>query len=151
MPIGGTRRPPSVEMFSAAQDTENVAGEFMLELPIVEETALTALPAAARAVLAQAGRQIHEVDHCFLQPITPITDDRIRRELGLPHDRFHSLIGEFGRGGSGGVALAMLARAATTLARGRSTSLVTAIGAGLAWGSALLETDGVVCAEPVEM
>ncbi len=148
MPIGGTRRPPRAEMF---QGGTVAPMDFILDLPAVEAMALRALPACVREVLTLAVRHIGEVDHFFLQPITLATEDRIRRELGISRDRFHTLTPEFGRGGSGGIVLSMLTRATTELAAGRVTSLLAGLGAGLTWSSALLQTEGVLCLDPIEM
>ena len=154
MPIGGTRRPPQPNMFSQEPATSaNVdpAMRYKMDLGAVAETALRELPGCMRAVLAEAGQEPSGLDYCFLQPITMATDDALRRDLGLPRDRFHSLTHEFGLGSSGGIVLAMLARASRALSSGRCTSLLAGIGAGFAWRSAVLNTEKVVCLEPIEM
>ena len=102
-------------------------------------------------MLACAGREPGAIDHCFLQPVSLATDEAVRRAVGIPRDRFHSLVHEFGYGSSGGIVLAMLARAARALNSGRCTSLLAGIGAGLAWSSAVLETENVTCLDPIEM
>jgi 3-oxoacyl-[acyl-carrier-protein] synthase-3 len=153
MPIGGTRRPPQAEMFveENAAASLNPAMRYTLDLEAVEAAALRELPVNMRAVLAAAGKDLAELDHIFLQPITLATDDALRRNLGIPPDRFHSATREYGHGGSGGIVLAMLTRAARTLSGGPCTSLLAGIGAGLAWSSAVLSTEKVVCLEPIEM
>ncbi len=153
MPIGGTRRPPEPEMFSGENvaSSLNPAMRYTLDLEAVEAAAWRELPAAMRAVLAAAAQEAAELDHVFLQPITLATDEALRRALGISPDRFHSATREYGSGGSGGIVLAMLARAARALASGRCTSLLAGIGAGMAWSSAVLSTEKVVCLDPIEM
>ena len=104
-----------------------------------------------RGALAQAGKCAEELDHCFLQTISLATDEAVRRDLGIARDRFHSRVDDLGSGGSGGIVMAMLARATRTLSSGRCTSALAGIGAGLAWSSAVLSTDRVVCLDPIEM
>ena len=153
MPIGGTRRPPEPKMFQqqgpAAAD--NPAMRFALDLEAVEAAAQRELPNCMRTVSDLSGRGPAEMDYCFLQPISLATDDAIRQQLGISRDRFHSMISEYGPCSSGGIVLAMLARAATSLAGDSRTSLLAAAGAGLAWVSAVVTTQNLVCPEPIEM
>jgi 3-oxoacyl-[acyl-carrier-protein] synthase III len=154
MPIGGTRRPPQPDMFlheTATATGVDLAMRYKQDLGALGETALRELPTCIRDVLAAAGQNLADVDHSFFQPVTMGADEALRRELGIPRDRFHSLIHEYGLGSSGGIVLAMLARASRALSSGRCTSLLAGIGAGFAWRSAVLNTEKVVCLEPIEM
>ena len=78
-------------------------------------------------------------------------EENLRTQLGVRRDQYHGYTHEYGSGGSGGILLAMLARAASQLRRGPRISLLTGLGAGLAWGSALIETDRLVCPDIIEM
>ena len=151
MPVGGTRQPPLREMFSGgkANACDNPAMQFTRDVAACEATAARELPRSARAVLA--GRNAADVDFCFAQPMGLMAEQALRVELGLSADRFHGRTREYGTGGSGGIVLAMLARAASRLQSGPRTSLLTGLGAGLAWGSALIATDRLVCPEILEM
>jgi len=153
MPVGGTRRPPRPEMFATKCDQtfNNTAAQFKLDTRVCNETALRELPSSARAALAEAGKRVEDIDHCFLQPMDIATEDALRTELGFRKDRFHGHAFEYGAGGSGGIPLSMLSRAASQLQSGPRTSLLTGIGAGLAWASAIVHTDGVVCPDLIEM
>jgi 3-oxoacyl-[acyl-carrier-protein] synthase-3 len=153
MPIGGTRRPPEPKMFRQEDSAiaDNPAMRFALDMAAVEAAAQRELPNCIRTVSDLAGRRPAEMDYCFLQPISLATDDAIRQQLGISRDRFHSMTCEYGSGSSGGIVLAMLARAATSLAGSRRTSLLAGAGAGLAWASAVVTTQNLVCPEPIEM
>jgi len=153
MPVGGVRQPPSAEMFSGGTQNvhENPAAQFSLDAAACEEVAARELPASIRRILAHAGREIADVDLCFMQPLGIRPEEALRAELGLRKDRFHGITFEYGAGGSGGIVLAMLARAATQLQSGPRTSLLTGLGAGLAWASAVIPTDRVVMPDFIEM
>jgi len=153
MPVGGTRRPPRREMFSTngAATFDNPAVQFKLDLGVCDEVALRELPSSARAALAEAGERIEDIDFCFVQPMGITTEEALRAELGVRKDRFHGFTHEYGAGGSGGIVLGMLSRAASQLQNGPRTSLWTGIGAGLAWASAVIHTDGIVCPDLIEM
>lgn len=153
MPVGGVRCPPRPEMFSAEHQAayDNPAVQFTLDVGACHEVARRELPASAHAVLAQAGKAVGNVDFCFTQPMGIDAEDELRAALGFRRDRFHGFTFAYGSGGSGGILLAMLASAATQLQSGPRTSLLTSIGAGLAWGSALIQTDRLVCPDLIEM
>jgi 3-oxoacyl-[acyl-carrier-protein] synthase III len=153
MPIGGTRRPPNPEMFSANghADFDNPAGQFKLDVRVCNEAALRELPPSARAALTEAGKRVADIDFCFVQPLDIATEEALRAELGFRKDRFHGFTYEYGAGGSGGIPLGMLSRAASQLQTGPRSLLLTGIGAGLAWASAVISTDGIACPEFIEM
>ena len=153
MPVGGTRQPPLREMFSGekANAFDNPAMQFTRDVAACEHAAARELPLSARAVLALSGKNLADVDFCFTQPMGLLAEQALRADLGFCMDRFHGRTREYGTGGSGGIVLAMLARAASRLQSGPRTSLLTGLGAGLAWGSALIATDRLVCPEILEM
>jgi 3-oxoacyl-[acyl-carrier-protein] synthase-3 len=153
MPVGGTRRPPRPEMFAANCDMtfDNPAAQFKQDARVCNQAALRELPSSARAALAEAGKRVEDMDYCFLQPMDVATENALRMELGFRKDRFHGFAHEYGAGGSGGIPLGMLSRAGSQLQSGPRTSLLTGIGAGLAWASAVIHTDGIVCPDLIEM
>jgi 3-oxoacyl-[acyl-carrier-protein] synthase-3 len=153
MPVGGTRCPPEPEMFSAEKIAadDNPAMHFTLDMMRCQSVALRELPGAMEAVLAESAREIGDVDACYVGPLGVDAEEALRVRLGLRNDRFHGFTHEYGSGGSGSILLAMLAREASRLQAGRCTSLLTSIGAGLAWGSALITTDRLVCPEFIEL
>lgn len=149
MPVGGVRNPPRPDMFS---DPEGIrfASDYVLDMARLGARAHDELPASMLRVLAAAGLTTREVDACFTNQLPLTIKTAIRRELNLSVDRFHSATSDYGTSGSGTIPLAMLARTATRLRSGRQTSLLSAIGPGLAWGSALLTTDTIACPELLE-
>ncbi len=150
MPIGGVRNPPRPEMFN---DPESVRGasEFVLDAAKLGARAHDELPASMLRVLDAAGHTSREVDACYLSELPLPVESAIRREMQFPIDRLHSVIPDFGASGSGTIPLAMLAREAARLRAGRQTSLLSAMGPGLAWGSVLLATDSISCPELLEV
>ena len=153
MQVGGTRVPPKPEMFSTEHQHafDNPAVQFAHDVSACNESAARELPPSARALLAHSGKTVADLDFCFAQPMTLDAEADLRRQLGVRPDRFHGSTREYGSGGSGGILLAMLARAASQLQSGPRTSLLTGLGAGLAWGSALIETNRLVCPDIIEM
>lgn len=150
MPVGGVRNPPRPEMFSDA-DGIRMASDYVLDAAKLGAKAHDHLPASMLRVLATANCMSRDVDACYIAALPLPIATAIRRELHLPTDRFHGPTCDYGASGSGTIPLAMLARSATALSRGPHLSLLSAIGPGLAWGSALVTTDRIVCPELLEV
>ena len=150
MPVGGVRQPPRPEMFSDA-DGARFASDYILDAATLGRTAAGELPDSARRVLQLAETCAKEIDGCYFSPLAFQVEAEIRRRVGLSRDQFHSHVPEFGGSGSGSIPLAMLARGASRLGNGRQTSLLGAMGPGLAWSSAVLTTEDVVCPEILEV
>ncbi len=150
MPVGGVRNPPRPEMFSDPNGVR-FASEYVLDVARLGARAHDELPASMLRVLAAAGLTSREVDACFIGQLPLPIEIALRREMHLPVDRFHGTIWEYGASGSGTIPLAMLARTASRLRSGWQTSLLSAIGPGLAWGSALLTTESIACPELLEI
>jgi 3-oxoacyl-[acyl-carrier-protein] synthase-3 len=150
MPVGGVRNPPRPDMFNDPDGIRS-ASEYVLDCAKLGSRAHSELPASMLRVLAAAGKTSREVEACYLSPLPLPVEAAIRHELHLPVDRLHSVLPEYGASGSGTIPLAMLARSASRLSAGRQTSLLSAIGPGLAWGSALVTTENVVCPELLEV
>lgn len=150
MPVGGVRNPPQPDMF---RDPDGIrfASDYVLDAARLGAKAHDELPASMLRILAAAGFTTREVDGCFTNHLPLTIETAIRRELNLPIDRFHSEICEYGASGSGTIPLAMLARTASRLRSGCQTSLLSAIGPGLAWSSALVVTEEIACPELLEI
>jgi 3-oxoacyl-[acyl-carrier-protein] synthase-3 len=150
MPVGGVRNPPRPEMF-ADPDGVRFASDYVLDAAKLGARAHDELPASMLRALAAAQITTRELDACYLAALPLPIESAIRRELHVPIDRLHSVVADFGASGSGTIPLAMLARSASALRAGRQASLLSAIGPGLAWASALITTDRVACPELLEV
>jgi 3-oxoacyl-[acyl-carrier-protein] synthase-3 len=150
MPVGGVRNPPRPEMFENSEGIK-FASDYVLDASVLGTTATREIPASVHRVLDAARLDIADVDECYSNPLAMPVEEAIRKDLGIARDRFHSWIPEFGASGSGSIPLAMLARGASRLRQGRRSSLLCGIGPGLAWGSAVLTTDGMVCPDILEV
>ncbi len=150
MPVGGVRNPPRPDMFN---DPEGVrfASDYVLDESAFGQMAIAQLPGSIQRVLAAAETNLDAIDACYFNPLAYPIEAALRRQLGIPLDRFHSFIPEFGGSGSGSIPLAMAARGASRLRAGERTSLLAALGPGLAWSSAVVQTESMVCPELVEV
>jgi 3-oxoacyl-[acyl-carrier-protein] synthase-3 len=150
MPVGGVRNPPRPEMFKDAAGLR-YASEYVLDLGRIGARAHDELPASMLRVLEVAGLTSRDIDACYLSDLPLPVESAIRRELHLPIDRVHGVSPDYGESGSGTIPLAMLTRSASRFSMGKQISLLSAMGPGLAWGSALITTDSIACPELLEI
>ncbi len=98
---------------------------------------------SAEAVLAECGKTIEDVDVYVPHQANKRIIDYAVGKLGVPKERTVVNVEKFGNTSSGSIPLALADARADGRLRDGSLVLMTGMGAGLTWGSALLEwTDG---------
>ncbi len=98
---------------------------------------------SAEAILAQCGRSVDEVDVYVPHQANKRIIDHAVVKLGIPLERTVVNVDRFGNTSSGSIPLALAdARSDGRLVDG-SLVLMTGMGAGLTWGSALMEWTGL--------
>jgi 3-oxoacyl-[acyl-carrier-protein] synthase-3 len=97
------------------------------------------LVSSAEAVLERCGRSIDEVDVYIPHQANVRIMDHAARKLGIDRDRMIVNVDRYGNTSSGSIPLALAdAQADGRLEKGKLV-LMTGMGAGLTWGSALME------------
>jgi len=94
---------------------------------------------SAEAVLAQCGRTVDEVDVYVPHQANKRIIDYARTKLGIPPERTVVNVDRYGNTSSGSIPLALEDARADGRLRDGSLVLMTGMGAGLTWGSALIE------------
>jgi 3-oxoacyl-[acyl-carrier-protein] synthase-3 len=137
LPAGGSRTPASAESVAAKQHFVQMNGREVFKF------ATRVLVASAKAVLAECGRTIDEVDVYVPHQANVRIIEYARDKLGIPEDKVVIDGDRYGNTSSGSIPLALAdARADGRLQAGKLV-LMTGMGAGLTWGSGLIEwTDG---------
>ena len=130
---------------SGSRHFENPDGLVRMNGREVFKFATRVMVSSAEAVLAECGRTIADVDVYVPHQANKRIIDHAVGKLGVPPDRVVVNVDRFGNTSSGSIPLALAdARAAGMLQDG-SLVLMTGMGAGLTWGSALVEwTNGKV-------
>jgi 3-oxoacyl-[acyl-carrier-protein] synthase-3 len=105
----------------------------------VYKFATRVLVSSAEALLAECGRRVQDVDVYVPHQANVRILNHAARNLGIPLDRMVVNVDRYGNTSSGSIPLAL----ADAQAEGRLTKgdlvLMTGMGAGLTWGSALME------------
>jgi 3-oxoacyl-[acyl-carrier-protein] synthase-3 len=137
LPAGGSRTPATAESVADGRHFVQMNGREVFKF------ATRVLVTSAEAVLAECGRTVEEVDVYVPHQANVRIIDYATQKLGIPQDRVVIDVDRYGNTSSGSIPLALAdAKADGRLAAGRLV-LMTGMGAGLTWGSGLIEwTDG---------
>jgi 3-oxoacyl-[acyl-carrier-protein] synthase III len=96
------------------------------------------LVSSAEAVLEQCGTRIDEVDVYVPHQANVRIIDHATKRLGIPSDRVVINVDRYGNTSSGSIPLALADAQADGRLRAGSLVLMTGMGAGLTWGSAMM-------------
>ena len=97
------------------------------------------LVSSAEAVLTECGRTVDEIDVYVPHQANKRIIDHAARKLGIPDEKVVVNVDRYGNTSSGSIPLALADAAADGRLREGELVLMTGMGAGLTWGSALIE------------
>jgi len=133
MPAGGSRQPASAESVAARQHFAKMNGREVFKF------ATRVLVDSAEKVLDECDVAVGDVDVYVPHQANVRIIDHARKKLGIPEERTVVNVDRFGNTSSGSIPLALAdAKADGRLVPGEMV-LMTGMGAGLTWGSALIE------------
>ncbi len=137
LPGGGSRAPATAESVAERLHFVKMNGREVFKF------ATRVLVSSAEAVLSECGRTIDDVDVYVPHQANVRIIEHARQKLGIPEDKVVIDVDRYGNTSSGSIPLALAdAKADGRLGSGRLV-LMTGMGAGLTWGSGLIEwTDG---------
>jgi 3-oxoacyl-[acyl-carrier-protein] synthase III len=133
MPAGGSRAPASVETVAQRQHFAKMNGREVFKF------ATRVLVSSGEAILEKCGRSVDEVDVYIPHQANVRIIDHAVRKLGIPEDRVVVNVDRYGNTSSGSIPLALAEAADEGRLHEGSLVLMTGMGAGLTWGSALME------------
>ena len=133
IPAGGSRQPATAESVAARQHFAKMNGREVFKF------ASRVLVDSAEKVLHECDVSVDDVDVYVPHQANVRIIEHARKKLGIPEDRTVVNVDRFGNTSSGSIPLALGdARADGRLVPGEMV-LMTGMGAGLTWGSALIE------------
>jgi 3-oxoacyl-[acyl-carrier-protein] synthase-3 len=133
VPAGGSRQPATAESVAARQHFAKMNGREVFKF------ATRVLVDSAEKVLNECDVVVGDVDVYVPHQANVRIIDHARKKLGIPEDRTVVNVDRFGNTSSGSIPLALTdAEADGRLVPGEMV-LMTGMGAGLTWGSALIE------------
>ncbi len=133
MPAGGSRAPATAETVAERQHFAKMNGREVFKF------ATRVLVDSAEKILDECGVPVDDVDVYVPHQANVRIIDHARKKLGISEERTVVNVDRFGNTSSGSIPLALGdAEADGRLTRGEMV-LMTGMGAGLTWGSALIE------------
>jgi 3-oxoacyl-[acyl-carrier-protein] synthase III len=133
MPGGGSRMPASAQSVAEKQHFAKMNGREVFKF------ATRVLVSSAEAILEKTGHRIDEVDVYIPHQANVRIIDHAVRKLGIPEDRVVVNVDRYGNTSSGSIPLALAEAQTDGRLHDGDLVLMTGMGAGLTWGSALME------------
>jgi 3-oxoacyl-[acyl-carrier-protein] synthase-3 len=133
MPAGGSRAPATAQTVAGRQHFAKMNGREVFKF------ATRVLVDSAEKVLDRCGVPVDEVDVYVPHQANVRIIDHARKKLGIPEERTVVNVDRFGNTSSGSIPLALADAEADGRLRAGELVLMTGMGAGLTWGSALIE------------
>jgi 3-oxoacyl-[acyl-carrier-protein] synthase-3 len=133
MPAGGSRAPATAETVAARQHYAKMNGREVFKF------ATRVLVDSAEKVLDVCGVPVEEIDVYVPHQANVRIIDYARKKLGIPKERTVVNVDRFGNTSSGSIPLALGDAESDGRLKEGEMVLMTGMGAGLTWGSALIE------------
>jgi 3-oxoacyl-[acyl-carrier-protein] synthase-3 len=132
LPAGGSRNPTTAETVARGQHYVQMNGRQVFKF------ATRVLVSSAESVLARSGLSVEDVDvYVPHQANVRIIDHAVAR-LGIPEDRVVVNVDRYGNTSSASIPLALADAVSEGRVHAGDTVLMTGMGAGLTWGSAIV-------------
>jgi 3-oxoacyl-[acyl-carrier-protein] synthase-3 len=133
LPAGGSRAPATAETVAERQHFVRMNGREVFKF------ATRVLVSSAQKLLDECGVPLEEVDVYVPHQANLRIIDHAAEKLGIPQDRIIVNVQRYGNTSSGSIPLALAEAEEQGRLQEGSLVLMTGMGAGLTWGSALIE------------
>jgi len=133
MPAGGSRMPASAETVAERKHFAQMNGREVFKF------ATRVLVSSAETILQKCGRALDEVDVYIPHQANVRIIEHAVRKLGIAGDKVVINVDRYGNTSSGSIPLALADAAEAGRLHDGDLVLMTGMGAGLTWGSALME------------
>jgi 3-oxoacyl-[acyl-carrier-protein] synthase III len=133
LPAGGSRAPATAESVAEHLHFVKMNGREVFKF------ATRVLVTSAEAVLTECGRTIDDVDVYVPHQANVRIIEHARQRLGIPEEKTVIDVDRYGNTSSGSIPLALADAKADGRLRAGQLVLMTGMGAGLTWGSGLIE------------
>ena len=133
LPAGGSRAPASAETVAERKHFVQMNGREVFKF------ATRVLVSSAEKVLAECGKTVDDVDVYIPHQANIRIIDHAADKLGIPKEKIVVNVERYGNTSSGSIPLALADAQAEGRLQDGALVLMTGMGAGLTWGSSLIE------------
>jgi len=133
LPAGGSRTPASAETVAERKHFVQMNGREVFKF------ATRVLVSSAEKVLVECGKTVDDVDVYIPHQANVRIIEHAAEKLGIPREKIVINVERYGNTSSGSIPLALAEAQADGRLRDGALVLMTGMGAGLTWGSGLIE------------
>jgi 3-oxoacyl-[acyl-carrier-protein] synthase III len=133
LPAGGSRAPASAETVAEHKHYVQMNGREVFKF------ATRVLVSSAGKVLAECGKSVDDIDVYIPHQANVRIMDHAAEKLGIPREKMVVNVDRYGNTSSGSIPLALADAQAEGRLQDGALVLMTGMGAGLTWGSGLIE------------
>jgi 3-oxoacyl-[acyl-carrier-protein] synthase III len=133
LPAGGSRSPASAQTVAERKHFVQMNGREVFKF------ATRVLVSSAEKVLAECGKTVDDIDVYIPHQANVRIIDHAAEKLGIPREKIVINVERYGNTSSGSIPLALAEAQADGRLRDGALVLMTGMGAGLTWGSGLIE------------
>jgi 3-oxoacyl-[acyl-carrier-protein] synthase-3 len=133
LPAGGSRAPASAETIAEHKHYVQMNGREVFKF------ATRVLVSSAQKVLTECGKSVDDIDVYIPHQANVRIMDHAAEKLGIPREKMVVNVDRYGNTSSGSIPLALADAQADGRLRDGALVLMTGMGAGLTWGSGLIE------------
>jgi 3-oxoacyl-[acyl-carrier-protein] synthase III len=133
LPAGGSRAPATAETVAQKQHFVHMNGREVFKF------ATRVLISSAEEILEACGRRVEDIDVYLPHQANVRIIEYARKKLAIPEDRTVMNVQRYGNTSSGSIPLALADAQEDGMLYEGDLVLMTGMGAGLTWGSALME------------
>lgn len=154
LPVGGHREPPAAHHFMPRKNENGTWGipyDLQLDGAAVLSFSTQRIPPAVKRALEFASTTTDEVDFFLFHQANKMINETIRKKLGLSSEKVPSTLHDFGNTSGASIPVTMTARIREALIARRNKLVLCGFGIGLSWGTAVVDIDGAVFSELIEV
>lgn len=149
LPDGGVRQRPDENTYKESEVEKGIIrsrGNLWLNGLDVFNFSVREAPPNIRALMDYCQATADDFDYFVFHQANLLMNETIRKKLKLPAEKVPYSLGEFGNTSSASIPLTINTLPPEKYG-GHKRWLLSGFGVGLSWGTASLETDGLVCTE----
>jgi 3-oxoacyl-[acyl-carrier-protein] synthase-3 len=154
LPVGGHREPYAYYHGIPSRDEHGQMhwpNDLILDGPAVLSFSTQKVPPAVEGSVAHAGLKLDDIDYFVFHQANRMINDTIRKKLRLTEDRVPSTLKEFGNTSGASIPVTMTARLRDAMDAEKKKLVLCGFGIGLSWGTCILDIEGAVFPEMLEV
>ncbi|HBS85218.1 MAG: hypothetical protein A2W91_01900 [Bacteroidetes bacterium GWF2_38_335] len=97
------------------------------------------------ALMAYQNKTVDDFDFFIFHQANLLMNETIRKKIKIPSEKYPYSINKYGNTSSASVPLTIISELKEQVTKERKLLLVSGFGVGLSWGSAIIETDKIIC------